>query len=36
MHVTTETMAIFADLICTARENKRPIIVGIELHDQSA
>lgn len=35
-HGTTETPAIFADLICAAREDKRPIIVGIELHDQSA
>lgn len=36
MHGTTEAPAIFADLICWAREVKRPIIVGIELRDQPA
>ena len=35
-HGTTEAPAIFADLICSAREVKRPIIVGIELRDQPA
>lgn len=36
MHGTTEAPAIFADLVCSARERKRPIIVGIELRNQHA
>lgn len=34
MHGTTEAPAIFADLVCSARETKRSIIVGIELREQ--
>ena len=30
MHGTTETPAIFADLVCSAKAAKRPIVVGIE------
>jgi hypothetical protein len=36
MHGTTEAPAIFADLVCSARETKRSIIVGIELREQHA
>lgn len=36
MHGTTEAPAIFGDLVCSARETKRHIIVGIELRDQHA
>ena len=36
MHGTKETPAIFKDLVCSARELKRPIIVGIELKEQGA
>ncbi|MDR3700801.1 MAG: hypothetical protein P4L56_14245 [Candidatus Sulfopaludibacter sp.] len=35
MHGTTEP-AIFADLVCSARQTKRPILVGVELRDQRA
>ena len=30
MHGTAETPAIFADLVCSARRAKRPIVVGVE------
>lgn len=30
MHGTTETPAIFSDLVCSARSTKRPIVVGVE------
>jgi hypothetical protein len=36
MHGTTETPAIFADLVCAARITQRPIVVGVELRDQDA
>jgi hypothetical protein len=36
MHGTAEAPAIFADLVCSAREAKRPIVVGIELREQHA
>ncbi len=36
MHGTNETPAIFKDLVCSARDGKRPIVVGVELRDQSA
>lgn len=36
MHGTVEAPAIFADLVCSARETKRSIIVGIELREQYA
>ena len=36
MHGTTETPAIFADLVCSARRTQRPIVVGVELRDQDA
>jgi hypothetical protein len=36
MHGTTETPAIFADLVCSARITQRPIVVGVELRDQDA
>ncbi len=36
MHGTAETPAIFADLVCSAREIRRPIIAGIEFRDQHA
>jgi hypothetical protein len=34
VHGTTEAPAIFADLVCSARETGRSIIVGVELRDQ--
>ena len=30
MHGTTETPAIFADLVCAAQASKRPVVVGLE------
>jgi len=33
-HGTTETPAIFGDLVCSARVTKRPIIVGLEFREQ--
>jgi hypothetical protein len=36
MHGTTETPAIFGDLVCSARATKRTIIVGVELREQQA
>jgi hypothetical protein len=36
MHGTNETPAIFKDLVCSARDVKRPIVVGVELRDQAA
>lgn len=36
MHGTNETPAIFKDLVCSARDVKRLIVVGVELRDQAA
>jgi hypothetical protein len=36
MHGTKETPEIFRDLVCSAHELKRPIMVGIELKEQLA
>lgn len=38
MHGTAESQAIFADLVCSARRAKRPIVVGLErnLAEQDA
>ena len=36
MHGTTETPAIFADLVCSAQTTNRSIVVGIELQGQDA
>ena len=36
MHGTAETPAIFADLVCSARQTNRPIVVGVELREQRA
>ena len=36
MHGTNEAPAIFKVLVCSARHFKRPIIVGVELHDQGS
>jgi hypothetical protein len=36
MHGTTETPAVFADLVCAARAAKRPIVAAVELHDRRA